>query len=135
LSSIRISDILQIQILGVQKCAKDISPYVRKCADNALAKLSPRGDAMQPEPLLDFMKTLLDTDTCINGDKWSLLMSWYDIVAKFSRHQGLRRTELIDRERRVRRKATGMAQDGMGAELDALDLTDTNHSPNNQAAP
>jgi hypothetical protein len=28
-----------------------------------------------------------------------------------------------------------MAQDDMGAELDALDLTDTNHSPNNQAAP
>lgn len=64
LSSIRIPDILQIQILGVQKCAKDRSPYVRKCAANALAKLSPRCDAMQREMLLDIMKNLLDTDTC-----------------------------------------------------------------------
>ena len=42
LTSIQIPDILQIQILGVQKCAQDNSPYVRKCAANALAKLHPR---------------------------------------------------------------------------------------------
>ncbi|KAL7558510.1 hypothetical protein ACA910_008107 [Epithemia clementina (nom. ined.)] len=42
LTSIRIPDILQIQILGVQKCAQDRSPYVRKCAANAIAKLHPR---------------------------------------------------------------------------------------------
>jgi AP-3 complex subunit beta len=64
LSSIRIPDILQIQILGVQKCSKDRSPYVRKCAANALAKLSPRCDDMQREMLLDIAKTFLDTDTC-----------------------------------------------------------------------
>lgn len=64
LSSIRIQDILQIQILGVQKCAKDSSPYVRKCAANALAKLHPRcDDSMQREMLLEIMKNLLDTDT------------------------------------------------------------------------
>lgn len=63
LSSIRIQDILQIQILGVQKCAKDVSPYVRKCAANALAKLSPRCDEMQREMLLEKMKNLLDTET------------------------------------------------------------------------
>jgi AP-3 complex subunit beta len=63
LSSIRIQDILQIQILGVQKSAKDSSPYVRKCAANALAKLSPRCDAMQREMLLEIMKTLLDAET------------------------------------------------------------------------
>ncbi len=44
LTSIRIPDILQIQILAIQKCAKDRSPYVRKCAANALAKLHPRAD-------------------------------------------------------------------------------------------
>ena len=64
LSSIRISDILQIQILGVQKCSKDRSPYVRKCAANALAKLSPRCDDLQREMLLDIVKQLLDSDTC-----------------------------------------------------------------------
>jgi AP-3 complex subunit beta len=55
---------LQIQILGVQKCSKDQSPYVRKCAANALAKLSPRCDDMQREMLLEILKTFLDTDTC-----------------------------------------------------------------------
>jgi len=64
LSSIRILDILQIQILGVQKCAKDRSPYVRKCAANALAKLSPRcTDNVQKDMLLDIMVQLLNTDT------------------------------------------------------------------------
>eukprot|EP00980_Cylindrotheca_fusiformis_P007005 scaffold1474_cov132-Cylindrotheca_fusiformis.AAC.1 len=63
LSSIRIQDILQIQILGVQKCVKDSSPYVRKCAANALAKLNPRCDAMQREMLLEIMKNLLDVET------------------------------------------------------------------------
>ena len=64
LSSIRIADILQIQILAVQKCAKDRSPYVRKCAANALAKLSPRCDDSQRNMLLEIMKELLDQDVC-----------------------------------------------------------------------
>jgi len=64
LSSIRIDDILQIQILGVQKCASDISPYVRKCAANALAKLVPRCDDMQRQMMLQLMKEeLLDKDS------------------------------------------------------------------------
>ena len=63
LSSIRIKDILQIQILGVQKCAKDSSPYVRKCAANALSKLSPRCDSEQREMLLDIMRNMLDIET------------------------------------------------------------------------
>jgi AP-3 complex subunit beta len=67
LTSIRIPDILQIQILGVQKCSKDNSPYVRKCAANALAKLNPRcleaDNADLQEMLLDIMKTLLDHDS------------------------------------------------------------------------
>ena len=63
LSSIRIPDILQIQILGVQKCATDRSPYVRKCAANALAKLAPRCDPSQQELLLEVMINLLNSDT------------------------------------------------------------------------
>lgn len=63
MSSIRVLDVLQIQILAVQKCAKDKSPYVRKCAANALAKLSPRCDDSQRQMLLDIMKALLEEDT------------------------------------------------------------------------
>lgn len=64
LTSIRLADILQIQILGVQKCAQDKSPYVRKCAANALAKLFPRCDADQQDMLMEIMVRLLDTDDC-----------------------------------------------------------------------
>ena len=64
LSSIRIDDILQIQILAVQKCASDTSPYVRKCAANALAKLVPRCDDMQRQMMLQLMKEdFLDKDS------------------------------------------------------------------------
>mmetsp|Transcript_15626 Transcript_15626/g.36015 ORF Transcript_15626/g.36015 Transcript_15626/m.36015 type:complete len:1375 (-) Transcript_15626:77-4201(-) len=64
LSSIRINDILQIQILNVQKCATDNSPYVRKCAANALAKLVPRCDEMQREMMFQLMREqFLDKDT------------------------------------------------------------------------
>jgi AP-3 complex subunit beta len=64
LTSIRVSDIVQIQILGVQKCASDKSPYVRKCAANALAKLHNQccSDQRQKQMLEDIMRTLLDTD-------------------------------------------------------------------------
>ena len=63
LSSIRVPDILQIQILAVQKSASDKSPYVRKCAANALSKLYGRCDSMQQEMLLEIMNNLLREDT------------------------------------------------------------------------
>ncbi len=64
LSSIRINDILQIQILAVQKCASDTSPYVRKCASNALAKLTPRCDEMQKDMMLQLLKEeILDNES------------------------------------------------------------------------
>ncbi len=64
LSSIRINDILQIQILAVQKCASDTSPYVRKCASNALAKLVPRCDDMQRQMMLQLLKEeILDKES------------------------------------------------------------------------
>jgi AP-3 complex subunit beta len=64
LTSIRVPDIVQIQILGIQKCASDMSPYVRKCAANALAKIQDpcSQDAHLQKMLVDIMSKLLDTD-------------------------------------------------------------------------
>ena len=39
LTSVRVADILAIQILATKKCSNDSSPYVRKCSATALAKL------------------------------------------------------------------------------------------------
>ena len=36
MTSIRVGDIIQIQLLAVRKCASDSSPYVRKCAANGM---------------------------------------------------------------------------------------------------
>jgi len=64
LSSIRVADVMQIQILAVQKASNDKSPYVRKCAANALAKLSPRCDMDQQRTmLLEIMTKLLVEDS------------------------------------------------------------------------
>eukprot|EP00978_Attheya_sp_CCMP212_P045942 scaffold366866_cov51-Attheya_sp.AAC.1 len=64
LSSIRVPDILQIQILACRKCATDDSPYVRKCAANALAKLYGQcTDIHMSESLLAIMQTLLEKDS------------------------------------------------------------------------
>ncbi|GMI37176.1 hypothetical protein TrRE_jg6179 [Triparma retinervis] len=38
LTSIGVADILPIQVLAVERCSKDISPYVRKCSANAVTK-------------------------------------------------------------------------------------------------
>jgi AP-3 complex subunit beta len=150
LTSIRIPDILQIQILGVQKCAKDNSPYVRKCAANALAKLSPRCNHDQQEMLLDIMKALLDHDSStmvltsavvafaelcpdrlevLHGsfrkichlltdmDEWGQVIV-IDTLARYCRNffkqprawrEGT--AEKIDRERRVRRTLSGIANE------------------------
>jgi AP-3 complex subunit beta len=150
LTSIRIPDILQIQILGVQKCAKDSSPYVRKCAANALAKLSPRCTDDQEEMLLEIMKSLLDQDSstmvltsavvgftelCPNRlellhgsfrkichlltdmDEWGQVIV-IDTLARYCRKffkeprawkEGT--AERIDRERRVRRTLSGIANE------------------------
>jgi AP-3 complex subunit beta len=62
LTSVRVAEIIQIQILGVQTCARDRSPYVRKCAANALSKLAPRCDPYQREILLELLQKLLDDD-------------------------------------------------------------------------
>jgi len=76
LTSINVDDIVAIQILAARKCSKDASPYVRKCAATALAKLyamsygslsaggasteaqSPQGDEVLLQ-LKDILATLL----------------------------------------------------------------------------
>jgi len=65
LTSIRIPDVIQIQILGVQKCASDQSPYVRKCAVNALMKLYGRclDNENSIQLLKDILQKLLKQDT------------------------------------------------------------------------
>lgn len=55
MTSIRVPDIIQIQLLAVRKCAADSSPYVRKCAANALPKIY----TLDPEQL-DSLKQILD---------------------------------------------------------------------------
>jgi len=59
LTSIRVMDVLQIQILAVQSCSKDSSPHVRKCATNALAKLYPRSDDDNKHRLKEMLRKIL----------------------------------------------------------------------------
>ncbi len=56
MTSIRVSDIIQIQVLAVRKCAIDSSPYVRKCAANALPKIF----ALDPDRGVDLQGILKD---------------------------------------------------------------------------
>lgn len=64
LTSIRVVEVLQIQILAVQTCGKDSSPHVRKCAANALAKLYPRSDADSRKVLKNLLKGVLLEENC-----------------------------------------------------------------------
>ena len=88
LTSIQIPDILQIQILGVQKCSADKSPYVRKCAANALAKLFTRcvkensddveAATQQQQILLDICQDLLHHDQATMV-LTSALIAWQEL--------------------------------------------------------
>lgn len=66
LTCMDVPDVLQLQILGLRTCCKDSSPYVRKCAANAVAKLHPRcldvGDGVQADQLVDIITNLLEED-------------------------------------------------------------------------
>ena len=67
MTSIRVPDIIQIQMLAVRKCAADSSPYVRRCAANAAPKLSML-DREQLEPLKKILDKLLrDSSTMVLG--------------------------------------------------------------------
>lgn len=67
LTSIRVSDIIQIQLLAVRKCATDSSPYVRKCAATACTKIYSLDIEQLPQlqQLLD--KLLKDNSTMVLG--------------------------------------------------------------------
>jgi len=67
LTSIRVMDVVQIQIMAVKKCSGDKSPYVRKCAATALSKLYPRvtGDGHSEETgrsLLEMLEIMLENE-------------------------------------------------------------------------
>lgn len=55
MTSIRVPEIIQIQLLAIRKCASDSSPYVRKCASHGLPKIY----AFDPDSL-DQLKTILE---------------------------------------------------------------------------
>jgi AP-3 complex subunit beta len=67
MTSIRVNDIIQIQLLAARKCAVDSSPYVRKCAANALAKIY-NIDNNQIDHLKQIIEKLLkDSSTMVLG--------------------------------------------------------------------
>ncbi|EGB09559.1 hypothetical protein AURANDRAFT_24528 [Aureococcus anophagefferens] len=88
MTSIRVADIIQIQLLAVRKCASDSSPYVRKCAANAISKIY-KLDPDQAETLHGLIEKLLrDSSTMVLGsavqafsevcpDNWALLHRAY----------------------------------------------------------
>lgn len=59
MSSIRLPDIIQIQILAIRKCSTDRSPYVRKCSAIALTKAYSL-DPSQFSELEEILGTLMD---------------------------------------------------------------------------
>ncbi len=84
MTSIRVPDIIQIQLLAARKCAADSSPYVRKCAANALPKIY-HFDAEQLEPVKQLIEKLLkDTSTMVLGSAIAafneICPSCYDIL-------------------------------------------------------
>lgn len=67
MTSIRVPDIIQIQLLAARKCASDSSPYVRKCVANALSKIFSL-DPEQLEHLKQLLEKLLkDSSTMVLG--------------------------------------------------------------------
>ena len=63
MSSMRVGEIAQIQLLAVQRCASDSSPYVRKCAAIALTKLAGMGNDEQTAELMELLKKLLQDNS------------------------------------------------------------------------
>ncbi|KAH7485340.1 AP-3 complex subunit beta-1 [Phytophthora ramorum] len=67
MTSIRVRDILQIQLIAIRKCAADDSAYVRKCATNAISKVF-AVDPEQKDVLAEIIGTLLnDSSTMVLG--------------------------------------------------------------------
>ncbi|CAH0478516.1 unnamed protein product [Peronospora belbahrii] len=67
MTSIRVRDILQIQLIAIRKCAADESAYVRKCATNAISKVFVV-DPAQKDVLAEIIGVLLtDSSTMVLG--------------------------------------------------------------------
>eukprot|EP01133_Synstelium_polycarpum_P016718 gene16718-19872_t len=67
MSSIRVVDIIQVIVLAIEKCVKDSSPYVRKAAAFAIAKVH-KLDTDKSEELSVLIETLLnDNSTMVLG--------------------------------------------------------------------
>lgn len=67
LTSIRVPDIIQIQLLAVRKCATDSSPYVRKCAATACTKIYSLDAEQLPQLQQILDKLLKDNSTMVLG--------------------------------------------------------------------
>lgn len=67
MTSIRVRDILQIQLIAIRKCTADSSAYVRKCAANAISKIFVV-DPEQKDVLAEIIGKLLnDASTMVLG--------------------------------------------------------------------
>lgn len=67
MTSIRVRDILQIQLIAIRKCTADASAYVRKCAANAISKVFVV-DPEQKDVLAEIIGKLLnDASTMVLG--------------------------------------------------------------------
>ncbi|KAN0027233.1 hypothetical protein ACTFIU_009923 [Dictyostelium citrinum] len=67
MSSIRVIDIIEVIILAIEKSVKDTSPFVRKAAAFAIAKVH-KLDCDKQEPLIELLEVLLnDTSTMVLG--------------------------------------------------------------------
>ncbi|KAL1919435.1 uncharacterized protein VTP21DRAFT_2128 [Calcarisporiella thermophila] len=76
MSGIRVPVISPIVMLGIKKCVKDLSPYVRKTAAHAIPKLLSL-DPSQLEPLIDIISDMLnDNSTFTIG---SVIMAFNEV--------------------------------------------------------
>ena len=67
MTSIRVPDIIQIQLLAVRKCASDSSPYVRRCAATALPKIHALDPQQDPHLKQILERLLRDSSTMVLG--------------------------------------------------------------------
>lgn len=67
MTSIRVPDIVQIQLLAVFKCAADSSPYVRRCAATAIPKLYAMDASQLPQLTQALERLLKDSSTMVLG--------------------------------------------------------------------
>ncbi|CAM9515000.1 unnamed protein product, partial [Choristocarpus tenellus] len=82
MTSIRVPEIIQIQLLAVRDCASDTSPYVRKCAANAIPKIYTLDPDQAPQLCEVLEKLLKDGSTMVLGsavcpEKFELLHPVY----------------------------------------------------------